>query len=184
MGRPPWGWNLYHTSASHASVGGVTDGHDFCFCWFRSVGEVATVTQICVPAVLLRNVHLVVSDVVAGKPSRAPRSQRLSRPVVKEFKPGLYHAGGLYPLDGRRPWFKVRSVFSPSKWCDRALTSGERASVFDVPLEVVHALSRQDLERVMVQPGRTFARCAHAVLAHAGIIYRGGRIGFLSNSSP
>jgi hypothetical protein len=54
------------------------------------------------------------------------------------------------------------------------LTVVEKASVFDVPVEVVHALSREDLEKVLIQPGRTFERCAHAVLAHAGILNRGG----------
>jgi hypothetical protein len=32
----------------------------------------------------------------------------------------------------------------------------------------------QELDRVLVQPGRTFARCAQAVLAHAGVVGRGG----------
>jgi hypothetical protein len=174
MARPPPGWHLTHTSASHASVGGVTDGHDFCFGWLQAVNAVATTTRIPVPGALPRDVHSVVSDTVAGRPSRAPQSMQLDTPVVHPYKPGLFNAGGLYPLDVTRPWFRVRSVYSPSMYCDRTLTSVERASVFDVPLAVVNALSQEDLERVLVQPGRTFERCAHAVLAHAGILDRGG----------
>jgi hypothetical protein len=49
LARPPPGWDLTHTSASHASVGGVTDGHDFCFGWLRAVNTVPITTRIPVP---------------------------------------------------------------------------------------------------------------------------------------
>jgi hypothetical protein len=149
--RPPPGWGAVHTDTTHAAVRGVTDGHEHCIGWVRSVTAAPSVVRMAVPSALPRDVHSVVSDTASGKPSRAPRSHRLSKPEVKEYKPGLYHAGGLFPLDARRPWFKVRSVFPPSKWCDRALTLVEKASVFDVPSEVVNALSHSDLERVLVQ---------------------------------
>jgi hypothetical protein len=35
---PPSGWNLVHTQATHAEVGGVTDGADHCIGWFRTTG--------------------------------------------------------------------------------------------------------------------------------------------------
>jgi hypothetical protein len=176
-GRGPPGWDMLHTSATHASVGGVTDTTDRCYLWSRA-RTVPQVRSIDIPSAIARDVHSVVSDVVSGTPSRGPLASRLSKPVVTELRPGLYHAGGLFPCDTTRPHFRVRSVFSPTRWCDRRLTLSERAAVYDVPHHVVTALPPALLARILVHPGRTLERCIHGLLAHAGILDRGGLLHF------
>jgi hypothetical protein len=144
------------------------------------VDEIPAVSHVSTPGFLPRDVHSVVSDDVSGRPSRVPRSQQHASPIVQPYRSGLYHAGGLYPLNIHHPWFKVCSAFSGSQWCDCALTVVERASVFDVPLVVVNTLTHADLEQVLVQPGRMFERCVHTIMSHAGLIDQGGICVFIA----
>jgi hypothetical protein len=178
--RPPSGWRLTHTRATHASVGGVTDTADRCFLWTRArANDSSPLTRsITLPTAVPRDVHSVVNDVVSGSTSRGPVSSRLPCPAVTELSPGLYHAGGLFPSDISRPRFRVRSVFSPTKWCDRPLTLSERAAVFDVPHHVVTTLPPAAVERLLVSPGRTLERCLHGLMASEGLLDRGGCLNF------
>jgi hypothetical protein len=183
FGRGPPGWSMLHTWASHASVGGVTNTTNRCYLWSRVRG-VPTVRLVKVPHAVARDVHSVVSDVVSGTPSQGPANSCLITPEVTALHPGLYHAGRLLPCDTLRPLFQVRSVFLPTRWCDRRLTLSERAAVYDVPHHIVAALPSASLARTLVHPGRTLERCIHELHAHAGILDRGGLLFFGGGSGP
>jgi hypothetical protein len=126
LGLTPPGWSVTYAAASHAGVGGVTDSKDACFCWAR--GSNRDPLQVSVPTALPRDVHSVIGDTVAGKPCSQPKETRLDRPAVVELSPGCYHGGGLLPLDVPSARFRVRCVYSRSRWCERRLTAHERAA--------------------------------------------------------
>jgi hypothetical protein len=131
-GGVPTGWQMARARSTHADVGGVTDGVDHCFLWSRGKAREATL-EVTVPRAMPRDVHSVISDVVCGQPWPRPNAVRLDNPRVLEVAPGLYHGGGLLPVDHPGGSFVVRSVFSKSKWCRRRLTKKEVATAFDVP---------------------------------------------------
>jgi hypothetical protein len=100
-------WHVTNVHATHASVGSVTDSAERCYLWARSLDHTAVYGTVHLPTVPLRDVHSVVSDVVAGKASKSGRPLRMLQPVVTEIRSGLFHAGGLYPCKGARPSFRV-----------------------------------------------------------------------------
>lgn len=172
-GAVPTGWRLARARATHASVGGVTDGVDHCFLYSRGWDRAATL-EVSVPRAMPRDVHSIVSDVVCGQPWPKPGAVRLQTPKVLELAPGLYHGGGLLPVDHPHGSFVVRSVYTKSKWCRRRLTKKEVATAFDVPHEVIEACSTVELAALPQLPTRTLEHCAKSVLAHEGIIDRRG----------
>jgi hypothetical protein len=162
------GWSLAHTTVAHRDVGGVTDGVERCFLWMKT-DSTGTVTTVKVPALPRRDVYSVASDTVGGTMAEAPDPLRLDTPTVTVLGKG-YHGGGLYPLNQRRPLFRLRCVYHPTRWCTRPLTWGETASVYDVPLDVVSALGGgQALEVVCVRPGKGLEHGSRALLRHGGL---------------
>jgi hypothetical protein len=127
--------------------------------------------------------HSVVSDTIGGTASSKPRLAWLPTPQVVELKPGVYHAGGLLPLDHVKGWFGVWSVYTASKWCVQRLTGSELTSAFDVPHQVVSQCSSAE-HAVTLHPGRGLEHGAWALLAHAGVIDQGGEYVFLFGSDP
>jgi hypothetical protein len=121
-----------------------------------------------------RDVHSVISDVVCGQPWPRPNAVRLDTPRVLEVAPGLYHGGGLLPVDHPGGLFVVRSVFTKSKWYRRRLTKKEVATAFDVPHQVVEARSNAELSLLPKQPSRALEHCAKSLLAQEAIIDRRG----------
>jgi hypothetical protein len=173
-GKIPDGWHLHKARTTHAAVGGVTDSVDQCFLFSRGSGKVSQ-SEVSVPRALSRDVHSVVSDTVSGPPHAGLEPSRLATPKVLELRPGVYHAGGLLSMDQPKGYFIVRSVFSATKWCRRRLTPSELATAFDVPYEVIQQCSRHELASLTVHPSRAIEHCARSIMAHAGIIDRGGR---------
>lgn len=174
-GKLPEGWHMHKARTTHAAVGGVTNSVDHCFLFSRGAGTPSQ-NEVTVPRALPRDVHSVISDTIAG-PGHAPlEPSRLVRPEVFEILPGLYHGGGLLPVDHPRGQFVVRSVFTPTKWCRRRLTPSELATAFDVPHEIIQQCSHQELLSLTVHPSRGLEHCARSTMAHAEIIDRGGGI--------
>jgi hypothetical protein len=172
-GKVPTGWRLSKSRVAHHVVGGVTDAVDHCFLWYWGEKQ-HQAEAVSVPTALPRDVHSVVSNTIGGTACPKPRVARLPTPQVLELKPGVYHAGGLLPLDHVKGRFVVRSVYTASKWCVRRLTGNELASAFDVPHQVVTQCSASELHAVTLHPGRGLEHGARAFLAHAGVIDRGG----------
>jgi hypothetical protein len=183
-GKVPTGWQLSKTRVAHHRVGGVTDAVDHCFLWRRSHDDAPTMEEVSVPTALPRDVHSVISDTVGGTACAKPVASRLPSPQVMELKPGLYHAGGLLPLDHLRGRFAVRSVYTASKWCVRRLTARELATAFDVPHQVASQCSAAELTALTQHPGRGLEHGARALLAHAGVINRGGKYVFSPSLFP
>jgi hypothetical protein len=182
-GRLPDGWRLTKASTTHALVGGVTDCVDNCFLWSRGSTR-AENAEVCVPRCLSRDVHSVVSDTVSGKPWPKPATPRLATPKVWELSPGVYHGGGLLPLDHPGGAFILRSVFTPTKWCRRRLTKPEVAMAYDIPTPIIQACSGWELNLVIQHPSRALEHCAKSLMAHEGVIDRGGRYVFTIASAP
>jgi hypothetical protein len=108
---------------------------DHCFLWTRGSTRSENV-EVCVPRRLPRDVHSVVSDTAGGKPWPKPVMARLKDPKVVELTPGVYHGGGLLPVDHLNGSFILRSVFTPTKWCRRRLTRSEVAMALTFPLQL------------------------------------------------
>jgi hypothetical protein len=178
-GKIPSGWTLSKTRVAHHLVGGVTDAVDHCYMWHRRASQDSRTATVTVPTALPRDVHSVVSDTISGPACTKPVTARMDSPQVVELKPGIYHAGGLLPMDHLRGRFAVRSVYTPSKWCVRRLTASELASAFDIPHQVSQPCSSTELRDLTRHPGRGLEHGARALLAHAGIIDRGGKYVFL-----
>jgi hypothetical protein len=172
-GKVPAGWRLSQTRVAHHAVGGVTDGVDHCFLWSRGQ-EKHRSESLGVPSALPRDVHSIVSDTISGPACSKPVATRLASPQVVETKPGIYHAGGLLPLDHLKGRFVVRSVFTPSKWCVRRLSASELASAFDIPNHVTQQCNATELRELTRHPGRGLENGARVLLANEGIINRGG----------
>jgi hypothetical protein len=177
-GRLPEHWQLSKACTSHAAVGGVTNAKDHCFLWVRRAGETQHPEEVLVPKALARDVHSVVSDTVAGRACAALKPVRLAVPSVHELRPGVYHGGGLLPVDQPNGQFIVRSVYTPTRWCRRRLTKPELATAFDIPHAVIQACRPAELCALITHPSRGLEHCARSLLAHAGVIGRGGKFMF------
>jgi hypothetical protein len=126
-------------------------------------------------------VYAVVSDIVLGMAVKPPLPcSRMEKPEVTEIRPGYYHGGGLLSVNHLGGEFRVRSVFSPSRWCKRPLTPGELAVAFDIPHQVVNQCADVNLRDLCMHPGKALEYCARSLLAHGGVIGRGeGSLGLV-----
>jgi hypothetical protein len=97
-GKIPTSWHLHKARTTHAAVGGVTDSMDQCFLFCRGSGTTSQ-NEVSVPWALARDVHSVISDTVSGPTHARLEPSRLSTPKVLELRLGVYHVGGLLPLD-------------------------------------------------------------------------------------
>jgi hypothetical protein len=181
-GRLPEGWRLSKARTTHALVGGVTNSIDHCFLWSRGPTRPENL-EVCVPRCLSRDVHSVVSDTVSGQPWAKPEASRLSHPKVLELTPGVYHGGGLLDVDHPNGSFLLRSVFTPTKWCRRRLTKTEIAMAFDIPSPIIQACTNVELELLIRHPSRALEHCAKSLMAHEGVINRGGKYVFATNTA-
>jgi hypothetical protein len=172
-GGVPTGWQMAPARSTHADVGGVMEGVDHCFLWNHGKAREANL-DVTVPRAMPRDVHSVISDVVCGQPCPRPNAVRLDTPRVLEVAPGLYHGGGLLPVDHPGGLFVVHRVFIKSKWCQRRLTKKEVATAFNVPHQVVEAWSDAELSLLPNQPSRALEHCAKSRLS-AGRVYLCGR---------
>jgi hypothetical protein len=77
--------------------------------------------------------------------------------------------------------YVLQSVFTTTKWCRRRLTRKEVATAFDVPstafdvpYQVVEPCTVVELDLLPKYPSRTLEHCAKSLLAHEGLLDRGG----------
>jgi hypothetical protein len=170
-GRVPDEWQLATARTTHASIGGVTDFVDQGFLWSCNTTR-AENAEVCVPKCLARDVYLVVSDTVSGRPCPKPVSARLIPPTVLEVSPGLYHSGGLLPADHTSGAFVVCSIFTATKWCRRRLTKAKLAMAFDISKPIIQECSASELALVTRHPSWALEHCAKTMMGQEGVIDR------------
>ena len=136
------------------------------------------------PVRLPTSVYSVVSDTVdVGRKAVAPSPVNLQPPYdVHEISSGVFHGGGLYPLDyaaKRKPQFILWSVLHGG-WCKRRLMEVEEWSVKDVPVRIYQlakAHPKIDLGKLWKEmlPGRCLEYGLRQVLEGIGVM-SGGRV--------
>jgi len=124
-------WAMTPLHLNHVSCGGVTDGS-----WTVSVyhkKDSASFT-LAVHPVSGRNLHSLLDAMASGRPCVAPpKVTPGSTPVVIKQRQSTYHCDGLLPWSNRQAFITAPSVFSPTKWVRRKLTTQEMLNVLDVP---------------------------------------------------
>jgi hypothetical protein len=129
---------------------------------------------VFVPCCILHEVYSIASNIVEGQSWPKPEQVQLRTPKVLEVAPGLYHGGGLLPVDHPTGHYVPCSLFNTTKWCRRWLTKKEVATAFNMPRQVLEVCTAAELDLLTKYPGRTLEHCAKSLPAHEGFIDRWG----------
>jgi len=132
-------WCMRPITIMHAQCGGVTDGKWVLNLYYKASFTDFPLTECAVSG---RNLHSLLDSMSSGCPCTSPPKIDLTAtPIVVRQRCSTYHCDGLLPWTDRDAFVTSPSVFSPTRWVRRRLTTRELLHVLDVPDSVIPALS-------------------------------------------
>lgn len=170
--RVPW---YRRVKFKHSDLGGLTEQEISCFVCATQQPEQWDPPD---PGFALRSaVYSVASDTVElGKPCAPPQRRLLDHPRVLHLGGTVYHGGGLLPKN-ESARFILPSVYSPTRWVRRELTSHEKLMAYDVPHRIISLESRRDQYPGLL-PGRCLQTSLRTILRGLGWMDGGGHFLF------
>ncbi len=129
-----WTWQVI--KLAHAECGGATDG-EWNFHVYKRPDAEALASLSPLPP---RDLSGILNIKAHGIPCRPPAVQDLNPGKVVSLSKGLYHGGGLYPINIKELRVVTPCVFSPTGWVKRKVTGRELCLIKDIPEDIVDSL--------------------------------------------
>ena len=172
-------WHIHAHQVEHSACGGVSDfGGMFKIAIFKEMLQSFQLNDDLIGAYPSASLDAILSHTENGTNlTVAPRLATLPKPKVTKTLHDCFHPGGLFPVNEIKPSFLVPSVFSPSRWVKRQLTSKERLEVQDVPISLVScmtAVERRRLSQMPLVPIKCLTAFVQGVFLRGTITISGG----------
>ncbi|KAL7580864.1 hypothetical protein ACA910_001133 [Epithemia clementina (nom. ined.)] len=165
-------WQQESHQVTHTVLGGVTNWRATLHCYTRTSPDQAKGREVIFfkPEFLVgapNSLKNITDRTIQGRPFTPPSTSSADNGMEKVTQPTTLELRALQRTGaGRAIHAKLPSVFSPTKWCTRALTDTEIASILDLPGAIIRSWNTpmlQAINRQLQTPVKVTALLARCI---------------------